>query len=195
MREARIINNCFEETSGQSQVKKAEKRNKINVNNNKKYYSFHPYICVIAIFDEIDANKKPFNVNLQYEYIAQNILRFKDNTNTENTVVWYYDNYKRIQPVENVKFSLELVHNNILMNKNGKKDAKNKLTGYPDKFTNKWDVTKNATVFSWDLKSIGENDYQKISIDVPLFNKKCRKLVKKLKIFFIFFYFFSMMCK
>jgi hypothetical protein len=82
--------------------------------------------------------------------------------------------------VENVKFTLELVHNNILkFNKNGKgKKDKIKMTGYPDKFTNKWDLTKNATVFSWDLKSIGENDYQKISIDVPLFNKKCRKLVK-----------------
>lgn len=175
MREARIINNCFEETNGQNQIKKAEKRNKMN--NNKKYYAFHPYICVIAIFDEVDANKKNFNVNLQYEYIAQNILRYKEtSTNPENTVVWYYDNYKRIQPIDNIKFNLELVHNNIIKMTNADKE-KNKLTGYPDKFKGSYDTNKNSTVFSWDLNTIGENDYQKISIDMPMYNKKCRKLV------------------
>lgn len=112
---------------------------------------------------------------MQYEYVAQNILRYKETTNAENTVVWYYDNYKRIQPMENIKFTLEIIHHNILKNV---KKGKNKVTGYPDKYSEKYDTKKNGTIFSWDLKSIGENEYQKISIEVPLFNKKCRKLVK-----------------
>lgn len=60
-----------------------------------------------------------------------------------------------------------------------KKLNKFSLSGYPDKFTQGYNMKKNSTIFSWELKSIAENDYQKISIDMPLFNKKCRKLVRK----------------
>ncbi len=74
---------------------------------------------------------------------------------------------------------------NINGNENEKEKEKIKLTGYPDKFTKLYDQNKNSTIFSWNLNAIGENDYQKISIEMPLFNKKCRKLVNNIYLFII----------
>jgi hypothetical protein len=82
-------------------------------------------------------------------------------------------------------------NNNINKNEN----EKLKLTGYPDKFTKIYEENKNATIFSWDLNTIRENDYQKISIEMPIFNKKCRKLVKNIfinKIKYNYFYDFCL---
>jgi len=186
LKEARIINNCFEESLNQKQIKKMDLKN--NLNNENKNYSFHPYICVIAIFEEIDAKEKLSEIFIQYEYIAQNILRFRDNGNNSmmNSVVWYYDNYKRLQPMENIKFILEIVDYkleiNNLKNYNStitkNKVDTNHIIGYPDKYIVNFNKETNSTVITWNFKNIPENDYQKISIDLPIFNSKCRKLVK-----------------
>jgi len=157
-------------------MKKMEQKN--NLNSDNKNYSFHPYICVIAIFEEIEAKDKQIEIFIQYEYVAQNILRFREAHNLMNSIVWYYDNYKRLQPMENIKFLLEisdykLKSNNTLNYNNTWKN----LISYPDKYTTSFNEETNTTVISWNFKSIPENDYQKISIDLPIFNSKCRKLV------------------
>lgn len=185
LKEARIINNCFEETLNQKQIKKMEQKN--NYNSADKNYSFHPYICVIAIFDEIDAKEKPLEIFIQYEYVAQNILRFREASNLVNSIVWYYDNYKRLQPMENIKFVIEIsdykLNSNNTLSQNVTGDN---LIAYPDKFLNEFKQETNSTVITWSFKSIPDNDYQKISIDLPIFNSKCRKLVKTFFLFISF---------
>ena len=86
LKEARIINNCFEETNNLIQINKDNDNEgrKIKMNKNSTNYNFHPYICVIAIFEEVDSNNNPFKALIQYEFIAQNILRYRENTNTIN---------------------------------------------------------------------------------------------------------------
>jgi len=177
LKEARIINNCFEEVLNQKQIKKMEQKN--NYKPSDKNYSFHPYICVIAMFDEIDAKEKPLEIFIQYEYVAQNILRFREaNTNLMNTIVWYFDNYKRLQPLENIKFILEISDYKLNSNSTFSHNAtRNNMIAYPDKYTTGFNQETNSTVITWSFKSIPDNDYQKISIDLPIFNPKCRKLV------------------
>lgn len=176
LKEARIINNCFEETLNQKHIKKMEQKN--NFNSDDKNYSFHPYICVIAIFEEIEAKDKPMEIFIQYEYVAQNILRYREADNLMNSIVWYYDNYKRLQSMDNIKFILEIsdfkLKSNNTLNHNTTGDG---LIAYPDKYKTVFNQETNSTLISWNFKSIPDNDYQKISIDLPMFNSKCRKLV------------------
>lgn len=179
LKEARIINNCFEENLNHKQIKKIEQKN--NLNSNNKNYSFHPYICIIAIFDEIDAKEKPVEVFIQYEYVAQNILRFREGLTSMNSIVWYYDNYKRLQSIENVKLILEFLDYNLSSNSTNIQtlmlNKTENFIAYPDRHTLIYNKTTNSTIITWEFKVIPENDYQKISIDLPLFNSKCRKLV------------------
>ena len=186
LKEARIINNCFEETNNLIQINKDNDNEgrKIKMNKNSTNYNFHPYICVIAIFEEVDSNNNPFKALIQYEFIAQNILRYRENTNTINSLVWYYDNYKRLQVIENIKFSLEFIghefkNSTFSINKNSSEINLNSLIGYPDNFITEIESGKNSTLFTWILKSIPENEFQKISLELPIFNKNCRKLVYK----------------
>ena len=58
-----------------------------------------------------------------------------------------------------------------------KENKTDNFVAYPDKFSILFNPEMNSTTITWNLKSIPENDYQKISIDMPIFNSKCRKLV------------------
>ena len=157
-------------------MKKMEQ--KTNNNLEEKNYSFHPYICVIAIFEEIDAKERPIQIYIQYEYVAQNILRFRESNYLMNSIVWYYDNYKRLQTMENVKFVLEISDYKLsLNNTNSQNTTAQNIISYPDKYSTSFNQDTNSTIITWNFKSIPNNDYQKISIDLPIFNAKCRKLV------------------
>jgi hypothetical protein len=189
LKEARIINNCFEETLDRNQIKNIDIKKNLYLSNGNQNYSFHPYICIIAIFNEIEAKEKSVEVYVQYEYIAQNILRFRDNRNKSltNSIIWYYDNNKRLQSIENIKFTIEIIDFKLNLNNqnqnnstlNTSKDQSSNFIGYPDKFFLDYNNDRNSTIITWNFKNIPENDYQKISIDIPMFNSKCRKLVKK----------------
>lgn len=180
LKEARIINNCFEDSLNQKHINKMDQKNK-NQNTEEKNYSFHPYICIISIFEEIDSKDKPMEIFIQYEYVAQNILRFKEANNLMNSIVWYYDNYKRLQPIENIKFILEIADFKLFFNNTITQSNKQQnIIAYPDKYSTLFIHETNSTKLTWNFKSIPNDDYQKISIDLPLFNPKCRKLVKLL---------------
>jgi hypothetical protein len=91
-------------------------------------------------------------------------------------VVWYYDNYKRISDIKNVitKFIF----------KGLPEGNKNNYTAYPDKMdvnnikNNNTDT--NDLIFIWNINVIKPNDYQKILIEMPLFNANCRLLVNNI---------------
>lgn len=188
LREARIINNCFEESGTPKQNKKMDVKNEFNDSN--KNYSFHPYICVIAIFEEVNAREKMIEAFIQYEYIAQNVMRVKENNNQNvlNSLVWYYDNYRRLQKIDNVKFSIEIQNFKYIQSQVKPQNFTEDLIAYPDKLNMHYNENINSTIFTWNIKTIPENDYQKISLEIPAFNLKCRKLVSLT-------YLFSMMFK
>jgi hypothetical protein len=150
LKEARILNNCLEETN--------------------TWVIPKPYICVISIFEEIDAKINPKIVEIEYEYIAQDIIRLKDDI---NKIVWYYDNNKKMTEINNISTSL-IIRNRITM-----KDA----VYYPDK-NYKLDVKNNDTFISWTIGKLKENEYQKIWLEFPIVdsNIKYRKFVNKINI-------------
>jgi len=130
LKEARILNNCFEDNLN-SNKKESENsfssrkyivedtNNNLSNSNFNSLNSINPvafnseaYLCVIAIFDEINAKDKSQFVEIEYEYIAQNILRIKEadlssriNNKNYNSIVWFYDNFKRMQQIENINLN------------------------------------------------------------------------------------------
>lgn len=67
------------------------------------------YICVISIFDEIDASSNHNftidlikNITITYEYNAPNILK---STSDSNFAIWKYDNHLQEGSIENVNFT------------------------------------------------------------------------------------------
>lgn len=157
LKEARIINNCFEEE-------------------NKVFYE--SYLCLIAIFEEVDAKLQDKVVEIEYEYIALNFLRLKEkseyNKESQNTFVWYFDNYKRMHFIGGI--NLSIVFNNNKLNSYNITD----FTSYPDKISYELIKEKNQTAFHWHTSELKANSYQKFSLDMKLFNEKCRKIVKYL---------------
>jgi hypothetical protein len=159
LKEARIINNCLEEVTN-SIVSESHSLSESEA-------SHHPYVCVIAIFEEINANHKNHVINIEYEYVALNLLRLTNHY--KNSIVWYYDNYKRIQPIDYIKFSINI--ENPKINALSKKDVIN----YPEKMT--LNLSPGNSLFNWEIPTIKENEYQKISIDIPIFNHNCKQFV------------------
>ena len=100
-----------------------------------------------------------------------------------NSLVWFYDNFEISTPVENIKFILEILDynfKNVVKNINSFNNDKihNTYIGYPDIFEKEYCPDKNSTVFTWNINTMLKNEFKKISLDLPFFNDKCRKLVK-----------------
>lgn len=150
LKEARIINNCLDQSESTT-------------------YN-EPYICVIAIFDEINAKEISKNIEIQYEYVAENILRVK-NQNI-NSIIWYYDNFKRMQTVENINLVVKFTNSKLRVSEM----INNHLIAYPDKIDKI--VDKNFTSFTWSNTILKPNEFRKFTLDLPIFNEHCRKLVR-----------------
>jgi hypothetical protein len=150
LKEARIINNCFEEG---------------------KTARFRPYICVIAIFEDIDARSNPqgINVEIEYEYTAQNILRI-DQNETSNQIIWVYDNMKRIHEIQNVNLEVKFYNNTQL-------GEKSLVKSNLEKFELDYNIKTLTSRVRFYVDRVRENDEQEISIAVPLFNTRSRKIV------------------
>lgn len=172
LREVKVIENCYEDKENNS----IGSNDKFNTNKNSSITN-DAYICVISIFDEVDAPKSGKVVEIEYEYIAQNILRVKnsDSSNTyKNSIIWYFDNNNRPYSIENI--TTKIILENIKLTNINKKD----IVFYPDKFEfEKREANEDSNlIVKWNIPIIHENEYQKISLDLPFFNSYCRKLVR-----------------
>jgi hypothetical protein len=211
IKEVKLINDCLETDE--------DFKDNCELPNNLKNSSilldklnYLPYICVIAIFDELNANDKNQIIEIEYNYFAQNILRISENKtysknnmfnqteigfekkltnhttknnsltqeyNFKNEIVWYFDNFKRIQSINDIKFKIAFHNTMINSIQQGNSNNNNTSIVYPENlFKGEEIFDKNLdTVFSWEIPVIQQNEIQKISLVIPLFNHKCRKVV------------------
>jgi hypothetical protein len=107
------------------------------------------------LFDEIDAKNKPKEVEIEYDYLAQDIIRYKD-VERVNSVIWYYDNLKRKESVYNINLKIRVDSGFI---------ADKRVTGYPDKFVKSKD--NNMTEFSWFIERVGSEKFQQVYLEIP----------------------------
>jgi len=143
----------------------------------------HPYLCVIANFKPIDASDSPLNIEIEYEYTSENLLRRREkpfsSTEHENVIVWIYDNNK-------INSSIDLVNLNIKFE--NQIDIK-KLIAYPEKFMIKnqpdvyinnstTNVNNSITTISWTIKDIKPNSFKNFALNIPIFNTSCKGMVK-----------------
>lgn len=108
LREARIIKNCYHD----------------------KAVLDHPYVCIIAVFDEENLIGKSKLVEIEYTYNAENLMKTKkkpfsnDNQKEDNVLIWIYDNYQSTTPINKVS---------LKVNFDEKFNTKDIMT-YPEKF-------------------------------------------------------------
>jgi hypothetical protein len=127
----------------------------------------HPYICIIATFDDIDLTDKTLLVPITYEYIAEGLLRqrvkpFQDSK--ENVLIWIYHNHDTYKDLENISLLIQF------------KEALKSVKVYPEKYA--YNATDGVTNIRWDNIRIKPNDYQNFALNVPLFNSHCKEMVR-----------------
>lgn len=94
------------------------------------YYNTHDHLCIVAKFEEIDASEAPVTVKIGYEYTAENILKKRDkpfsmNEEKENVLIWVYDNFNKLQKINNVFLSIKIASDT--------KIDVTKIIAYPEK--------------------------------------------------------------
>ena len=136
------------------------------------YLYEHPYVCVIANFDSIDASESPKEIEIEYEYISENLLRRREKPfstkEEENVIVWIYDNYKRGFSIDNINLSIKF-ENEINLNK---------IISYPEKFLIKKSNTQNITI-NWNVNSLKPDSFKNFALNIPIFNELCKGMVIK----------------
>lgn len=229
IKEVKLINDCLETEENSINNNELSSigsgvQNNLSISN----MNYLNYICVIALFDEINAIEESQVIEIQYNYFAQNILRISTDKNYigmgktmdmrynihnetqfekneksindkvknisstitqennfffNNEIIWYLDNYKRIQPINDIK--LMIVFHNTTVNfiqeqkLNNSSRNNNHIIIYPENnFKGRKTFTSNQdTVFTWEFSIINKNEIQKVSLHLPGFNHKCRKKV------------------
>jgi hypothetical protein len=160
IKEARIISNCLE--SGELDPSKSK---------------IEEYVCVIGIFEEVNAKEQDKIVDIEYRYIANNLLRTKESKNSKkNIIILAYDNIRRYQPIENIKLNIKFLENEQVS-----KLKKEDFNGEPNNYGYISDSNRKETSISWDTALLKENEMKKFMIEIPLFNSKCRMLVRFIK--------------
>lgn len=108
LKEAKIIKNCYHDNS----------------------IIDHPYICIVAVFEEENLVDKSKVVEIEYDYLADNILKSKrrpfstDIKQEDNVMIWIYDNFQNSKPINKV---------NLKIHFDEKINSKEILT-YPEKY-------------------------------------------------------------
>jgi hypothetical protein len=136
----------------------------------------HPYLCVIAQFDPIDASNIPIEVELEYEYVSENLLRKRDKPfqtkEEENVIVWIYDNNKQDSQVDLLNLSIKFE------NQIGEK----KIVAYPEKYLLKNQTDSQTFLINWTVKDFKSHSYKNFALNIPLFNGDCQGMVKLFKV-------------
>ncbi len=90
MKEARIVKNCYHDNA----------------------IIDHPYVCIVAVFEEENLIGKNKIVEIEYNFQADNILKTKkkpfsnDNKQEDNVLIWIYDNYQATNPISKVNLKI-----------------------------------------------------------------------------------------
>jgi len=118
------------------------------------------YICIITIFDEIDASKTDKEVSIDYKYYAQNVLKTKENS---NFAIWKYDNHFQENAISNVTvniFTEETIDQTTLVVAN----------------KNYFQISdrNNTSVLSWSLNSVPKDSVYEFSFKSKMFNSNCQ---------------------
>jgi len=152
---ANVITDCFE-------------------NNNSAINSFlkHPYVCIVAKFDDIDATDYDVEVTIGYEYFAKHILKkrerpFSSTNYEENVLIWVYNNFNKESEIKKKKVDLSVRINN--------KIDFGKVSFYPEKLSEKKE-TNDGFEINWSSNSVRANDFENFVINIPLFNSQCKQL-------------------
>jgi len=108
LREAKIVKNCYHDNA----------------------IIDHPYVCIIAVFDEESLIGKTKVVEIEYTYQADNLLKTKkkpfsnDNKQEDNVLIWIYDNYQSTTPISKVNLQIHF----------DEKIESNSIMAYPEKY-------------------------------------------------------------
>lgn len=128
----------------------------------------HPYVCVYANFIPIDATSIPREIEIEYEFTSENLLRRREKPfstkEQENVIVWIYDNYKKESVIDNVNLSIKF-ENEIDLSK---------IIAYPEKFLIK---TTNTYTIEWNIKDFRPNSFKNFALNIPFFNTSCKGMV------------------
>lgn len=119
------------------------------------------YICIITIFDELDASKTDKEISIDYEYYAQNIL--KTNNENSNFAIWKYDNHFQENAINNATvniFSQEKIDQSSIVVANKK--------AFHMAYTN------DTSVLSWTVSSIQKDSVFEFSFKSKMFNNNCQ---------------------
>jgi hypothetical protein len=108
LKEAKIVKNCYHDNS----------------------VIDHAYVCIIAVFEEENLMDKSKVVEIEYTYLADNLLKTKkkpfnnDSQQEDNVLIWIYDNYQSTYSINKV---------NLKIHFDEKFNSKEILT-YPEKY-------------------------------------------------------------
>lgn len=131
----------------------------------------HPYLCVVANFQPIDAIKNPQEIEIEYEYISENLIRKREkpfqNKEEENVIVWIYDNNKEDSNIDSLTLSFKFED----------KLGEDKIIAYPEKFLIKNSTFSDSFVLNWNIKNFKSHSFKNFAINIPLFNGACQGMV------------------
>ena len=110
----------------------------------------------------------PIEVEIEYEYISQNLLRKREkpftNKEEENVIIWIYDNYKMTTDIKNVNLEIKFENQMEPLS----------IRAYPEKF-----LLKNTPIdtISWNTKELAANSYKNFALNIPIFNYSSKGIV------------------
>lgn len=108
LKEAKIVKNCYHDNA----------------------IIDHPYICIIAVFEEENLSGKSKVVEIEYDYLADNILKSKrkpfstDVKQEDNVLIWIYDNFQNINAIKQVNLKIHF----------DEKINSKEILSYPEKY-------------------------------------------------------------
>ena len=120
LKEAKIVKNCYHDNA----------------------IIDHPYICIIAVFEEENLSGKSKVVEIEYDYLADNILKSKrkpfstDVKQEDNVLIWIYDNFQNINAIKQVNLKIHF----------DEKINSKEILSYPEKYFK----VKNDLIFKFD---------------------------------------------
>lgn len=90
------------------------------------------------------------------------------NKETENVVVWIFDNFRIDKAIENL--NLQIIFED--------KIEVDKVVSYPQKNFISSNDFRNFTILKWGIKEFKENSFRNFILNLPVFNENCKEFVR-----------------